>query len=220
MTVEPARAAGSHTHAGQTYYFCSTALPGAVRRGSRALPRATGHPRRSRRRRHRRSPGGQWTCPMHPEIVRDGPGACPICGMALEPRVVDRRRRPTIPELADMTRRFWISAAATVPLFVLAMAEHAARAPPRRAGRRRVAWLSSSRWRRRSCCGAGGRSSCASAIRSRNRSPNMFTLIGLGVGVAYAVQRGRRARARAVSRRASAGTTAASPSTSSPRRSS
>ena len=50
----------------------------------------------------------EYTCPMHPEIVRDGPGTCPICGMALEPRVVTAPRR-TNPELRDMTRRFWIA---------------------------------------------------------------------------------------------------------------
>jgi Cu+-exporting ATPase len=65
--------------------------------------------------------GVEWTCPMHPEIVRSGPGTCPICGMALEPRT------PTLeaenPELRDMTSRFWIAVALTAPLLVLTMAE-------------------------------------------------------------------------------------------------
>ena len=59
----------------------------------------------------------EWVCPMHPEIVRTGPGACPICGMALEPRTVTLEEEPN-PELGDMTRRFWVGLALTVPLFV------------------------------------------------------------------------------------------------------
>jgi Cu+-exporting ATPase len=67
------------------------------------------------------SPSSRWTCPMHPEIVRDEPGACPLCGMALEPMdgVGDERN----PELDDMTRRFWVSLALTLPVFGIAMAE-------------------------------------------------------------------------------------------------
>jgi Cu+-exporting ATPase len=62
----------------------------------------------------------EYTCPMHPEIVRPGPGSCPICGMALEPRIVTAQEQDN-PELRDMTRRFWISVALTVPLLVIAM---------------------------------------------------------------------------------------------------
>ena len=65
----------------------------------------------------------EYTCPMHPEIVRDGPGTCPKCGMALEPRTVAAVEEN--PELADMTRRFWVSLVLTVPLFVLAMSHMA-----------------------------------------------------------------------------------------------
>src|SRR5262249_34303199 len=64
----------------------------------------------------------EWTCPMHPEIVRAKPGSCPICGMALEPKTVDVADGEN-PELIDMRRRFWVSAAFTLPLFVIAMAE-------------------------------------------------------------------------------------------------
>src|SRR5215470_20121157 len=60
-----------------------------------------------------------WTCPMHPEIVRDAPGNCPICGMALEPRTIAAEEAN--PELVDMTRRFWVSAALSAPLLVIAM---------------------------------------------------------------------------------------------------
>src|SRR5580700_10065396 len=64
----------------------------------------------------------EYTCPMHPEIVRPSPGACPICGMALEPRTVTAVEEDN-PELRDMTRRFWISLALTVPLLVIAMTD-------------------------------------------------------------------------------------------------
>ena len=62
----------------------------------------------------------EYVCPMHPQIVRSEPGNCPICGMTLEPRVVSAGDEPS-PELADMTRRFWISVALTVPLMLIEM---------------------------------------------------------------------------------------------------
>ncbi len=63
------------------------------------------------------APGaGTWTCPMHPQVVEDGPGSCPICGMALEPRSAAAGQSDENPELRDMTRRFWVSVALTVPL--------------------------------------------------------------------------------------------------------
>src|SRR6202047_3360134 len=65
-----------------------------------------------------------YTCPMHPEIVQIGPGSCPICGMALEPRVVSLDDRPN-PELADMSRRFWIAAVLGAPVFLTTMADMA-----------------------------------------------------------------------------------------------
>jgi Cu+-exporting ATPase len=120
----------------------------------------------------------EWTCPMHPEIVRSGPGACPICGMALEPRT------PTVatenPELRDMTRRFWIAVALTAPLLVMTMAEMFGVSLAGRAltwiqlvlATPVVVWAGAPFFER-------GWQSVA------NRSLNMFTLIALGVGVAY-----------------------------------
>jgi Cu+-exporting ATPase len=126
----------------------------------------------------------EYTCPMHPEIVRPGPGSCPICGMALEPRTVTATQEEN-PELRDMTRRFWVSAVLTAPLFTIAMAgmfskmhlpgifsgpflpalELALATPA-------VLW--------------GGLPFFQRFWTSLvNRSPNMFTLIGLGTGVAY-----------------------------------
>ena len=66
--------------------------------------------------------GTDYTCPMHPEIVRRGPGTCPICGMALEPRTVTAEEEAN-PELKDMTRRFWASVALSVPIFLIRMSE-------------------------------------------------------------------------------------------------
>ena len=68
------------------------------------------------------SEGVEYTCPMDPQIVQIGPGTCPICGMALEPKVITLDDKPD-PEYLDMKRRFWISAALTIPVFALAMAE-------------------------------------------------------------------------------------------------
>ncbi|MGZ4812574.1 MAG: heavy metal translocating P-type ATPase [Terriglobales bacterium] len=124
----------------------------------------------------------EWVCPMHPEIVRDQPGACPICGMALEPRTVESAE-PDNPELRDMTRRFWISLALTLPLLFIAMGHmlpSLAHALPR--------WLLT--WGE--CALAtpvvlwGGWPFFQRAWTSvKNRHANMFTLIGMGVGVAY-----------------------------------
>ena len=69
------------------------------------------------------STGSKWTCPMHPEIVRDGPGSCPICGMALEPMMPTADAGPN-PELRDMNRRFWIGLALALPVLVLEMGRH------------------------------------------------------------------------------------------------
>ena len=65
--------------------------------------------------------GTQYTCPMHPEIVRDGPGSCPICGMALEPMGVPTGEEGPNPELVDFTRRLWVSAVLSLPLLLIAM---------------------------------------------------------------------------------------------------
>jgi Cu+-exporting ATPase len=120
----------------------------------------------------------EWVCPMHPQIVRDGPGSCPICGMALEPRTVSIDEPPN-PELRDMQRRLLVSLPFTVALLAIAMGEMAGWHPP--------AWIG---WFELMLASPvvlwGGAPFFARARDSvRNRSPNMFTLIGLGVGVAY-----------------------------------
>ncbi|HXZ41847.1 MAG TPA: heavy metal translocating P-type ATPase [Terriglobales bacterium] len=127
----------------------------------------------------------EYTCPMHPEIVRPGPGSCPICGMALEPRTMSAREEEN-PELRDMTRRFWISLALTAPLLAIAMADMLPGMPVQRA--LPVGWLP---WIELLLATPvvlwGGwpffQRGWASIL---NRSTNMFTLIAMGTGVAYA----------------------------------
>ncbi len=126
-----------------------------------------------------------YTCPMHPEIVRNAPGACPICGMALEPRVAAAEEE-TSPELADMTRRFWIGLVLTAPLLGLAMSDLipgqlVQHAIPTRvlAGLQLVLATPVVLWAGWPFFDRGW----ASVV---NRSPNMFTLIALGTGTAYA----------------------------------
>ncbi len=136
MDIDPATAAGSVEHEGKTIYFCSRhcvakfqadpsryttparptlAHPGLVVLNP-AVPASLAPPAPPV------PPGTKYPCPMDPEIVRDGPGACPICGMALEPMTVSAEEEAD-PELVDMTRRFWISLALSAPLLLLSMGE-------------------------------------------------------------------------------------------------
>jgi Cu+-exporting ATPase len=188
MTVDPASAAGSVVHAGKTYYFCSThcvqkfrANPetylaprppaGLVQLGS--IAPTVEHA----------SAAAEYTCPMHPEVVSDRPGSCPKCGMALEPRTVTADEGPN-PELVDMTRRFWTGVVLGLPVFLIAMADML-RENPLRAYAGPLNWLQLALstvvvfW-----CGWPFFERAWLSIR--NASPNMFTLIGLGVGAAYA----------------------------------
>ncbi|HEY7615762.1 MAG TPA: YHS domain-containing protein, partial [Terriglobales bacterium] len=114
MDVDPAKAAGSHQHDGTTYYFCSTHCLNKFRAAPQRYlaPEAAPEPMPAAAR--------EYTCPMHPEVVRTEPGACPKCGMALEPKTLTLEEEAN-PELEDMSRRFWVSAALTLPIFVLAM---------------------------------------------------------------------------------------------------
>jgi P-type Cu+ transporter len=126
----------------------------------------------------------EYTCPMHPEIVRHGPGSCPICGMALEPRTVTANHDDNL-ELRDMTRRFWVSTALSLPLLAAAMADMLPGMPLQHAlpdgwlpwlelllATPVVLWGGSPFFQR----------GWASVV---NRSTNMFTLIAMGTGVAY-----------------------------------
>jgi Cu+-exporting ATPase len=125
----------------------------------------------------------EYTCPMHPEIVRDQPGSCPICGMALEPRTVTATEEEN-PELRHMTRRFWVSAILTVPLLAIAMADMPGMRVQRSLPAGSLPWLELLLatpvvlW--------GGLPFFQRGWTSLvNRSMNMFTLIAMGTGVAY-----------------------------------
>jgi Cu+-exporting ATPase len=213
MDIDPADAAGRYEHGGKTYFFCHPqclerfrnhpeeflepaaetkrppldggvytcpmdpevceSKPGPCPKCGMALEPAAGFVARV-----------EYTCPMHPEIVRSEPGSCPICGMALEPRTVTGEEEVN-PELLDMTRRFWVSAILAAPIFVLAMAEMIPGQPLQHAlPPRLLNWVQLVLatpvvlWGGRPFFERGW----ASIV---NRSPNMFTLIALGVGAAY-----------------------------------
>ena len=126
----------------------------------------------------------EWTCPMHPEIVREAPGSCPICGMALEPRTLSLEEEEN-PELVDMTRRFKVSVVLSVPLVYIAMGGYIpAISPEKFIPMEMLKWLELILatpvvlW--------GGWPFFVRGWKSIvTRNPNMFTLIGLGVAIAY-----------------------------------
>jgi Cu+-exporting ATPase len=129
----------------------------------------------------------EYTCPMHPQIVRDAPGACPICGMTLEPRTVSAKEEEN-PELGDMSRRFWVGVTLTVPLLAIAMGamfgSHLNIDFNFNGFPINLAWVEMALatpvvlW-------AGWPFFQRFWTSLVNRSPNMFTLIGLGTGAAY-----------------------------------
>jgi len=165
MQVDPQSAAASHTHDGHTYYFCCAGCANKFRADPAKYLESPAAP-------VQQATAKQYTCPMHPEIVRDKPGSCPICGMALEPMVASIEEDDN-PELRDMQRRFWISLALTIPIFISAMAMSTPGRPFEMAlATPVVLW--------------GGWPFFVRAWQSiLNRNLNMFTLIGLGTAVAY-----------------------------------
>ncbi len=133
----------------------------------------------------RRATQTEWTCPMHPEIVRLEPGSCPICGMALEPREAQGDEHSQNLELVDMTRRFWLAAAFTVPLFIVAMGDLLPGEPISRMLSPRARTLLELALATPVCLWSAWPFYVRFAQSLKNRSLNMFTLIGLGVSVAY-----------------------------------
>jgi P-type Cu+ transporter len=116
MTVDPAKTAHHAEHGGKPYHFCSA---GCRAKFIADWGRYLGPPSQPVA-----APEGTiWTCPMHPEIRQDHPGACPICGMTLEPATVTADAGPS-PELASMTRRFWVGLALSIPVLILEMGGH------------------------------------------------------------------------------------------------
>ena len=181
MTVDPATSQHRMEHGGGVFHFCSAGCRAkfAADPAKHLAPKAAAP-----------APAGSgdeavYTCPMHPEVRRQGPGNCPICGMALEPLSVTADAGPN-PELADMTRRFWIGLALTLPVVVLEMGGHVPAlglhhlVPPRLSAwimlllaTPVVLWAGWPFFQR----------GWASLV---SRNLNMFTLIALGTGAAYA----------------------------------
>ncbi|RTL87732.1 heavy metal translocating P-type ATPase [Ancylobacter aquaticus] len=176
MDVDPHTATLKADYRGITYYFCA---PGCrtkfIANPEKYLgDKAPAEPVPE---------GTEYTCPMHPEIVQVGPGSCPICGMALEPMLVSLDDGPNH-ELIDMTRRFWIGLALTVPVFALEMGAHLIPALHHLVPPVTSAWIQLALatpvvlWAGWPFFVRGGQS-----LVTRNL--NMFTLIALGTGVAY-----------------------------------
>jgi Cu+-exporting ATPase len=179
MSVDPHATPHRAEHNGRPYYFCSAgcrtkfvAHPGQyVGEGAQAAPAET-------------VPEGTiYTCPMHPEIRQVGPGSCPICGMALEPVLVTAEAAPNV-ELIDMTRRFWIGLALTLPVLLLEMGGHLT-------GLDRLVPRSVSNWIQMALATpvvlwAGWPFFERGWQSLLTRNLNMFTLIAMGTGVAWA----------------------------------
>ena len=176
MTVDMHTAKHRHTHGGHPYYFCS----------ARCRERFIADPEKylspETRTAESVPEGAIYTCPMHPEIRQEGPGSCPICGMALEPEVVTADTAPN-PELADMTRRFWIGLALALPVFLLEMGGHLT-------GLHQWTGQKASNWVQLFLATpvvlwAGGPFFERGWASLKTRNLNMFTLIAMGTGVAW-----------------------------------
>jgi Cu+-exporting ATPase len=179
MTVDPRTAKHQTVHDGHPYAFCSNGCrtkfegdPGRYLDAGLAEAKTVPVPR-----------GTVYTCPMHPQVRQVGAGACPICGMALEPATVSLDDGPN-EELVDMTRRFWIALGLTLPVFVLEMGGHLT-GLMERIGQQNSNWIQFALatpvvlWAGRPFFVRGYQSVVL-------RSLNMFTLIALGTGVAWA----------------------------------
>jgi Cu+-exporting ATPase len=189
MNVNPAKAAGSVEHARKIYYFCSTPCAERFRNepgkfltapGTAGMERVTAKTPATAERAGSTQEGVRYTCPMHPEIVQIGPGTCPICGMALESMDVVAEDEAD-PEYESMRKRFWVSAALSLPLLILSMFGQILGLQWASGTRNAVEFLLATPvvvW--------GGWPFFERFWNSlANRSPNMFTLIGLGTGAAY-----------------------------------
>lgn len=175
MSVDPTTTAHRASHGGQDYFFCSagcrTKFIGDPMRYLN--PRVEAEPA---------VPGAIYTCPMHPEIRQEGPGSCPICGMALEPETVTAEAPPNH-ELIDFARRFWVGLVLTLPVFALEMGGHLANLHMFIPGQMSN-WIQFALatpvvlW-----CGWPFFERGWTSLRTRRL--NMFTLIAMGVGVAW-----------------------------------
>jgi Cu+-exporting ATPase len=178
MTVDPQKTAHHATHANHEYHFCSAGCREKfVADPKHYLNKSAGHVVDA-------PPGSIWTCPMHPEIRQDHPGACPICGMGLEPEMVTADAGPSA-ELIDMSRRFWIALVLTIPVFVLEMGGHLFPALHHLVPVKLSTWAQFGLatpvvlW-------AGWPFFERGWASLKTRNLNMFTLIAMGTGVAWA----------------------------------
>lgn len=184
MLVKPETAAANFDYQGKTYYFCAVSCQNKFRQNPAKFlqPQAKAEPMS-------KSAGVEYTCPMDPQIVQIGPGICPICGMALEPKTFTLDDAPD-PEYVDMKRRLRLAALLTIPVFVLAMAEMLvdfnalfASLPHGRASQISL-WIQF--LLATPVVFYGGFPFFERAwISFKNVSPNMFTLIAIGTGAAY-----------------------------------
>jgi Cu+-exporting ATPase len=177
MTVDPGAGKPTQEHGGHVYHFCSNSCRDKFAAaphdylGEQPAPEPTPE-------------GTKYTCPMHPEIIRDEFGDCPVCGMALEPMGVPVGDAGPNPELVDFTRRFWISALCSVPLLLLAMGPMIGLPVRQWIGEAVATWLELALaapvvlWAAIPFFKRGWSSIL-------NRSPNMWTLIAIGVGAAF-----------------------------------
>jgi Cu+-exporting ATPase len=179
MTVDPNTAPASFNYQGKTYYFCCP----SCRARFAAEPERFVHPTKQAQHQPSAPAGSIYTCPMHPEVEQDHPGNCPKCGMALEPKTATLEEGPN-PELVDMSRRFWVGLVLSVPIFLLGMAEMIPGQPLHFLDMQALNWLQLALatpvvfW-----CGWPFFTRAWNSVVQR--SPNMFTLIALGVGAAY-----------------------------------
>ncbi|HRK95535.1 MAG TPA: heavy metal translocating P-type ATPase, partial [Rhodospirillales bacterium] len=185
MTVDPATAKHRFEHAGKTHFFCSAGCKTKFAADPERYLAGGEERARSEPQEAAAAPADAvYTCPMHPEIEQVGPGDCPICGMALEPKTVSLEQGPSA-EYLDMRRRFIVGAVLVLPLVVVAMGRHLAPDSFAVVSARWldwaelilatpiVVWAAAPFFKR-----------FWSSLKTMN--PNMWTLIGLGVGAAYA----------------------------------
>lgn len=181
MTVDPADSAGSFTFDAQTYHFCSDHCLEKFKKSPKDF--LSGETDKRPREKIASAPAGAiYTCPMHPEVQQVGPGACPKCGMALEPLTISLDHEEDDTEYRSMLHRFWVSAAFSLPLLFITMG-----------GRHFIqseSVLGELKWVEFALATPvvlwGASPFFIRFWQSlQHRSPNMFTLIGLGVGVSY-----------------------------------
>ncbi len=177
MNVERATARYLSSHNGEKFYFCSSSCQTKFDGESEIY--LSGRPVGEKM-----PEGTIYTCPMHPEIVNEGPGECPLCGMALEPKGVSGEDEGPNPELVDFTRRFWIGLVLAIPVLILAMGPFIGLPVEKWIPKNISIWIELvlatpvvlwSGW-------PFFKRGWASIV---NKSPNMFTLIGLGTGAAW-----------------------------------